>query len=267
VTQPADASGALTNESFWDAQWEDRAARSLVQTLLHGREFGRDGTFLRTIRRHVGADAIRGARVVELGGAASRFLLDFALWEGARVTAVDYSPVGIEQTRALFARHRVDGEAVEADMFAWRDGDGAFDVVTHWGVLEHFDDPAPTLATSARMARPGGLVVFTMPNLAARGAALWKRFAPGNFSKHVYHTDEAVRAACDAAGLVLERQFHCGPPLVRMAPPERGGLAAQAVNVVHAALCGLGTLAPGLYVEGAPALASQRGFVTRRRAG
>jgi 2-polyprenyl-3-methyl-5-hydroxy-6-metoxy-1,4-benzoquinol methylase len=264
VTQPAAPSGALTDETFWDAQWEDRASRSLAQRLLHGREFGRDGTFLRTMRRHVGVDAFRSARVVELGGAVSRYLLDLALWEGARVTAVDYSPVGVQQTRALFAQHGVDGEAVQADMFAWQGGDGRFDVVTHWGVLEHFDDPAPTLAVSARLARPGGLVVFTMPNLAARGAALWKRFAPANFAKRVYHTDEAVRAACAAAGLVVERQFHSGPPLVRMAPPERGGVTAQVTNLLHAALCGVGTLAPGLYVDGTPRLSSQRGFVARR---
>jgi 2-polyprenyl-3-methyl-5-hydroxy-6-metoxy-1,4-benzoquinol methylase len=264
MTRPAATPGALTDERFWDAQWEDRAGRSLAQTLLHGREFGPRGAFLRTMRRHVGPDAFRAAAVVELGGAASRFLLDLALWEKARVTAVDYSPVGIEQTRALFARHGVDGQAVEADMFTWHGGDGAFDVVTHWGVLEHFDDPAPTLAVSARLARPGGLVVFTMPNLAARGAALWKRFAPDNFAKHVYHSDAVVRAACEAAGLVIERQFHAGPPLVRMAPPERGGAAAQLTNVLHAALCGLGTLAPGLYVDGTPWLSSQRGFVARR---
>jgi hypothetical protein len=49
-----------------------------------------------------------------------------------------------------------------------------------------------------------------------------------------------------------------------MAPPERGGAAAQLTNVLHAALCGLGTLAPGLYVDGTPWLSSQRGFVARR---
>lgn len=255
---------ARTDEAFWDAQWQEREARSLTQRLLRGHEFGAQGAFLRTMRRHVGHKAFSGARVVELGGAASRFLLDLALWERARVTAVDYSEVGIAQTRALFREHDVAGEAVQADMFTWHDGDGAFDVVTHWGLLEHFEDPVPTLAASARLARPGGLVVFTMPNLAARGAVLWRRFAPANYAKHVYHTDAAVRAACAEVGLTVEREFHCGPPLVRMAPPERNGVAAQLVNLMHASLCGLGMLVPTLYTRGTPGLASQRGFVARR---
>lgn len=264
TTDAGSPAGLRTDERFWDAQWQERDSRSAVQRLLHGRDFGRGGAFLRLMDRHVGLDAFAGARVVELGGASSRFLVDLALHAGADVTAVDYSEVGVAQTRELFRRAGVAGTALLADIFAW-DGDGRpFDVVTHWGLLEHFDDPARVLAASARLVRPGGTVVFTMPNLAAVGARLWARTAPENFAKHVFHDDRAVARACTAAGLTLERTFHSGPPLVRMAPPERRSALAVATNAAHVLLCAAGTAVPSLYGRGHPRVANTRGFVARR---
>lgn len=262
--QSADG-GGRTNDKFWDSQWEDRADRSLSYRLLHGGAFGKNGLFLRVMDRHVPENVLNGASVIELGGASSLYLVDLATHRGCDVTALDYSDVGIEQTKELFARKNVKGHAIYADMFEWRDGDNSFDVVTHWGVLEHFDDPAPTLSVSAKFAKPGGFVVFTMPNLAAAGARLWQHFAPKNFSAHVYHSDETVRACCEQAGLDLVAQFEFGPPLIRMAPPERGGVAAQVANGAHAVVCMAGSLAPVLFTRGHRRVSSQRAFVARKR--
>ena len=256
--------GARTDEVFWDAQWNQRAASSLSNRLLHGRDFERDGHFLRLLERHVGLVNFRDARVVELGGASSRFLVALARHAGSHVTAVDYSPVGVSQTEQLFAAEQIEGRALLGDIFSW-DGNGErFDVVLHFGLLEHFDNPTDVLAASAQVLRPGGLLVFTMPNLDAIGAKIWAYTAPDNFSKHVYHSDRTIESTCTESGLQLVKIFHAGPPLVRMAPPERGGLASTAANAVHAVLCMLGTAAPWLYTGGHARLSNTRGFVARK---
>jgi len=252
-----------TTIDFWDSQWNQRDDRASVQRLFHARDFGRDGHFLRLMRRYA-PGVFKDAAVVELGGGASRYLVDLARHEHSRVTAIDYSDIGIRQTKELFALHGIQGDTILADIFEWHEADGCFDVVVHWGLLEHFDDPAPILAASARLLKPGGVLVFTMPNLAAVGAGLWRRFAPGNFSAHVYHSDESLRAAMKNVGLRSVRMFHCGPPLVRMAPAERGGLASQAANLAHALLLAGGTLAPSLYLRGHPRISNTRGFVARK---
>jgi hypothetical protein len=89
-----------TTTDFWDAQWGERGSRDTLSAWLHRDDFGKNGHFLRLMDRHM-PNLFEGARVCELGGASSKFLVDLALYRGAVVTAVDYSPIGIEQTKAL----------------------------------------------------------------------------------------------------------------------------------------------------------------------
>ncbi len=216
--------------------------------------------------RHVGLGQLHNAKVVELGGAASKFLVDLALHAGARVTAVDYSETGVRQTEQLFRARGVDGEAVMADMFNWHGRDNEFDVAVHWGLLEHFESPDAVLSVTASVLKPGGVAVFSMPNLEAYGARIWKYVSPDNFSKHIFHTDADVARACAAAGLELTSTFHCGLPLIRMAPAEHRGIVSVGADVVHAAACLLGTLRPGLFTGGLRHISNTRGFVARKTA-
>lgn len=257
--------GEKTTAVFWDAQWAIRDRREFRTWLLHGGTYGRTGTFLRMLRSRLGGVVLDGAQVVELGGANSRILVDLARWGGACVTAVDYSPVGVEATRAMFQREGVSGAVVLADVFDWKDGDGRFDIVTHWGVLEHFEDPRPLLAVAARLVKPGGIVAFSMPNLEAMTAALWRRLSPANFAAHVLHTDAAVFEACEASGLQLEQSFRFGMPCVRMAPLERGGVLKPLVNMAQAAILLVGRLAPVLARMTPYRLRSHRYFIARRK--
>lgn len=49
-------------------------------------------------------------------GASSRCLVDIAR-EGALVTAVDHSPVGVREARKMFNGFGIDGQVIEAGMF------------------------------------------------------------------------------------------------------------------------------------------------------
>src|SRR5436305_1661250 len=89
----------LTSAPFWDRQWRCHSSVKIVSP-RHG-VLGRNGIFLRTMRRHLGT--WEKPSVLELGGGAAYRLLALAKWAGARVTAIDYSPVGIEQTETIFA--------------------------------------------------------------------------------------------------------------------------------------------------------------------
>jgi SAM-dependent methyltransferase len=253
--------GARTESDFWDSQWDDRHRRSISYRLLHSRDFGPKGAFLRLFKSHLPEFQLRNARVAELGGALSQYLVDLSLFEGARITAIDYSPVGISRTKELFAKSGVQGEVIAADVFNWTYEGESFDMVLHFGLLEHFDNPEPLLSVSSRLLKPDGVLFFTMPNLGAIGAKLWQRNAPRNYSAHVYHTDQAVAAACSQNGLLLQKTFSFGPPLLRMAPPEKKDVIGQLANIGHIAACIVGTIAPSLYLNGHPRISNHRGFI------
>lgn len=51
--------------------------------------------------------------------------------------------------------------------------EGTFDVVTLWDVLEHVADAQATLTEVARILKPGGLLVFSVPNPASLEARLF----------------------------------------------------------------------------------------------
>ena len=72
--------------------------------------------------------------------------------------------------------------------------------------------------------RPGGRVLFSMPNMEAWAARAWARFSPRNWSRHVLHDAASLRRACAAAGLEFEREFHFGGVALQMAAWEHPGL-------------------------------------------
>lgn len=259
----AEKAGSKTNVAFWDAQWSARSQTSRLANWLRSADFGKRGIFLRAMSRHV-PGIFNAVHVVELGGASSRFAIDLAKFTSSRVTIVDNSEVGIEMSKRLFADENVNIKTVFADIFDLAEMDGKYDVVTHWGLMEHFDDPKSIFDISAQLLKPGGKLVYTMPNMKAVGAGLWKRHAPSNFSAHIFHSDETLQHSAKSAGFGSHKTFHFGVPLVRMAPAEQMSFSAAAANAAHAGMLAAGVMMPRLFTSVSPQLASARGFVLQK---
>ncbi len=255
--------GAHTNVEFWDAQWNQRSAYGGIASKLRSADFGEKGAFLRVLNRHA-PGLFANARLVELGGACSRFAIDLAKYAQCDVTIVDNSEVGIEISKQLFSRENVEINTIFGDIFDLEELDGTFDIVTHWGLMEHFEDPGLIFDISARLLKPGGHLIYSMPNMAAAGARLWKLHAPGNFSAHIFHTDEALDRAAIASGFETQKIFHFGVPLVRMAPAEQNRLSARVADGVHASLLAAQLLSPAIWTSGHPKIASTRAFILKK---
>jgi SAM-dependent methyltransferase len=220
---------------------------------------------MRMLRRYV--PHLGGKSVVELGGGSSYRLLSLAKWGNARVVAVDFSTDGLDTVQAIFAANGQSVQPVLADVLAWDVAEQRFDLIVHWGLLEHFADPNPLIRKCADLLAPGGTLLFTMPNMEAFGAHLWRRFAPVNWSHHVFHSDDAVRAACITSGLVLERCFHFGYPMIHVTDWESGGTLHRLGSGLMSKLAMLAA-APALFLPvyqwGWRRLSVERGFVARR---
>lgn len=106
--------------------------------------------------------AVAGRAVLEVGAGSGRDTLALAR-AGAIAVVLDYSPASLALVRTLAERQGLEVHLVQADALAMPFRDGAFEVVFHQGLLEHFRDPAPLLAENARVARRGGRVVVDVP--------------------------------------------------------------------------------------------------------
>jgi ubiquinone/menaquinone biosynthesis C-methylase UbiE len=118
-------------------------------------------------------------------------LLDFGCGTGQLATAFathGYAVTGADIAEEMLEEARLGGTAVE-----WRlvepgarlpFEDQSFDAVVASSVLEYVADPGATLAEWARVLRPGGVLVFTVPNVRhpvrrVERALAWVARAPG----------------------------------------------------------------------------------------
>jgi SAM-dependent methyltransferase len=162
------------------------------------------------LAREILADgAVAGQPVLEVGAGSGRDTL--RLVEAVAIGVVlDYSPASLALVREQARARGLAVHLVRADALAMPFRDGAFQVVFHQGLLEHFRDPMPLLHENSRVTRRGGRVVVDVPQtvhlytvmkqvLIAFNAwfAGWEtQFTPG-----------ALERRLAAAGLAVRRSY------------------------------------------------------------
>ncbi|HTS23479.1 MAG TPA: bifunctional 2-polyprenyl-6-hydroxyphenol methylase/3-demethylubiquinol 3-O-methyltransferase UbiG [Casimicrobiaceae bacterium] len=107
---------------------------------------------------------LAGRRVLDIG-CGGGILAEAMAREGAKVTGIDLS----EKALAVARLHQLEsGVEVEYRLAAAEalaaESPASFDVVTCMELLEHVPDPGSIVGACARLATPGGLVVFSTIN-------------------------------------------------------------------------------------------------------
>jgi 2-polyprenyl-3-methyl-5-hydroxy-6-metoxy-1,4-benzoquinol methylase len=134
---------------------------------------------LRLIREFVGPCA--GLDVAEVGSGGGHVL---RMFRQARLTAIDVSNVFLDVARKNLAGYDVrfvKGEVDKLDL-----APQSFDRIICTEVLEHTSDPGAILAAMARLLRPRGVAVITVPNdpLILRLKSLVRRTPVGYFLRN-----------------------------------------------------------------------------------
>lgn len=132
----------LNTPEYWNDVWrndtEDRSQAELFEVIL--------------------AQVLDGARVLDVGCGAGHLMRLLRDRKRANVTGLDFSSWACERLRA-------EGfDAVVGSLPRIPFPDGSFDVVIATEVLEHLDRPERTLEEMARVAKPGGLLMVSVPN-------------------------------------------------------------------------------------------------------
>ena len=159
------------------------------------------------LAREILADGPAAGRpMLEVGAGSGRDTLALVR-AGAIGVVLDYSPASLGLVRELARRQGLTVHLIQADALAMPFRDGAFEVVFHQGLLEHFRDPRPLLVENARVTRHGGRVVVDVPQsfhlytvmkqtLIAAGAwfAGWEtQFTPGGLERALREVGLTVR--------------------------------------------------------------------------
>ena len=169
---------------------------------------------------------IEGRRVLDVG-CGGGILTESLATLGASVTGIDLSAkaLGVARLHGLESGVKVEYRAVSAEAFA-AEAPPPFDVVTCMELLEHVPDPASLVAACAKLARPGGSVVFATINrtpkaylhavlgaeyvlqLLPRGTHDWARFVrPAELAAHARRAGLTLAAITGVAYNPLTRAF------------------------------------------------------------
>lgn len=182
---------------FWDARGEFRP--------LH---------LLNPVRTQfiAGRIALAQQRVLDVG-CGGGLLAESLARAGARVTAIDLAPGMIEVARLHAAESAlsIDYRVAAAEDLA-QTAPQSFDAITCMEMLEHVPEPAATVASLARLLRPGGTLFVSTLNrnlkaflLAIVGAEYLLRLIP----RGTHEYERLIRPAelarwARAAGLTLK---------------------------------------------------------------
>ncbi len=162
-----------------DTHWWFRGRRRIVETVL-GRDLGPAGSF-------------RERSILDVGCGTGSMLPLLGRFGAAQ--GVDTEPRAIElcHERGLQAARLYDGSRLPFE-------DGTFDAACAFDVIEHIPDDVSALRDMARVVRPGGLLVLTVPAFPF----LWG--PQDEISHHERrYTRATLRSAVAAAGTDLHR--------------------------------------------------------------
>lgn len=147
--------GAKTKRAHWNAAWQSPIKPRLPSKLNVGVL-----NLMRLLERHVRP----GNRYIEIGCAPGKMLAWVTSILKAETSGIDYSESGIAKCHALFDALGLKVNLYHEDFFNHHLRPASFDVVTSFGVIEHFDDARPVVQRHLDLVKPGGVALISVPN-------------------------------------------------------------------------------------------------------
>ena len=150
------------------------------------------------------AEPGRKLRILDAGCGAGLFL-KLARDAGHEVAGVELSLSAVEYGRNVYGLPIAWGTLESAELPA-----DHFDVVTMWHMLEHTPDPVEALTAVRRVLKPGGIVLFGVPNIASLEAKLFgRRWFSLDAPRHLVHfSPQSARQAVETSGLSVDGIVH-----------------------------------------------------------
>lgn len=130
----------------------------------------------------------REKKVIEVGCAPGRRLLEFARRYGYEPYGVEYTQAGVDAVRTLFVKNGIpEKNCIASDFFdaGFQNANrNTYDAVISFGFIEHFSDTTEVINAHINLLKPGGMLVIMIPRLRGIYLPLVRWLAPDLIPKH-----------------------------------------------------------------------------------
>jgi 2-polyprenyl-3-methyl-5-hydroxy-6-metoxy-1,4-benzoquinol methylase len=187
-----DQRGSIPHERFSAAWFDAIDARFQDAARLFA-------TRMRPFDRILPLDALAGVQALEVG-CGMGLHCETMVRAGAKVTAVDISPVAIEATRRRLSLRGLSAEILAADAERLPFPDRRFDFVWSWGVIHHSTRTAKIVREMARVLRPEGecrVMVYRLTGTSAVVTLIREHLLGGGFLRRSF--DETLSRSSDGS--------------------------------------------------------------------
>lgn len=189
-------------EKYWSTVWENTPLQPPMNTESKSVNDYGDSILFSLFRRTFSGMNTTNLNLLEIGCGNSVILPIFAKKFGFSISGLDYSELGCKQSRMILERENIEGEIILGDAFnPSKDLIGRFDVVCSFGVVEHFEDTAGTIAAFAKFLKPGGILITSIPNMKGATGWLHKWLNRPVYNIHVPLDIYDMKKALSSAGL------------------------------------------------------------------
>ena len=165
-----------------------RAAKEILGSTTLDRMSAYDDYLLWNVLLPRFLPALKGASSVEIGSAPGDYSVEFCKRHGCIPHGVEYSTVGVELNRDVFAKNGFNPDnVIHADFFSDEfiaEHREKFDVVMSKGFIEHFQDVKPVIDRHMQLLKPGGHLIVTVPNLRGANYAFSRLFDEDAIPRH-----------------------------------------------------------------------------------
>lgn len=244
-----DIYGRKTEQSHWDMTWQAEVKPKLpsklnVSTL----------NVMRLLKRSVKP----GSRYLEIGCAPGKMLAWVTSVLKAETSGLDYSAPGISKCHSLFNALGLKTNLYNEDLFHHRLPLASFDIVTSFGVIEHFGEPRPVIQKHLDLVAPGGIALITVPNYGGVYGSIQRYCDTPNLALHNLEimSPSALTALVDSSYIESVRAYAFGsisPWLItphKRLSPSVSKLLFFAVNAIELVqLLTIEAVAPLLVLE------------------
>jgi len=216
----------LTDRNFWKAFWESK--KDLIFPIKPDYYFG-------NIMGKLIAD--KGLKTaIELGGFPGYYATYLKKYQHLDTTLFDYYIDEPIINRLLDANGLKPGDIhiIESDLFTYQP-EKQYDLVTSFGLIEHFNDTKDILSHHLPFLKPGGVLFVTLPNFKGVNGWIQRKFDRSNYDKHFIESMnlELLKRACRDLGLSEVEAFYHGKFSVWLENrSEQGGLVKGLVKAI-----------------------------------
>ncbi|MBE9586742.1 methyltransferase domain-containing protein [Mucilaginibacter sp. JRF] len=193
----------LTDRSFWKSFWE--AKKGLIFPIKADYVFGD------ILGKLIVEKQIKTA--IELGGFPGYYATYLKKYQKLDTTLFDYY-IHRDIIKKLLEANGLsedDITIIEADLFNYTP-EKQYDLVSSFGLIEHFNDTKAIIETHLQFLKPGGVLFITLPNFVGVNGWVQRKFDRDNYDKHNINSMnlQLLADSCKQLGLKEVECYYSG---------------------------------------------------------